>query len=80
MKRDALQQIFLDTFPLDPDVDWTAVRYGETPGWDSLAHMQLITELEDSCDILIDTDDVIDLSSFDKAVEILAKYGVAVDG
>ena len=40
--------------------------------------MQLITELEDRLGILIDTDDVIDLSSFDKAVEILAKYGVVV--
>lgn len=79
MKRDALEQIFADVFLLDLPIDWASVRYGETSGWDSLAHMQLITELEDGCEILIDTDDVIDLSSFDKAVEILAKYGVTVD-
>lgn len=80
MRRAALQQIFRDVFPLDREVDWGEVRYSETEGWDSIAHMQLITALEDSFDILIDTDDVIDLSSFDKAIEILAKYGVTVDG
>ena len=80
MTRDELEEIFLAVFPLDPNVDWSSVRYGETTGWDSLAHMQLITELEDRCDILIDTDDVIDLSSFDKAVEILARYVVTVVG
>lgn len=80
MTRDELQAVFLSVFPLGSDVDWSTVRYGETEGWDSLAHMQLITELEDRCDILIDTDDVIDMSSFDKAVEILGRYEVVVVG
>lgn len=78
MELEALQQLFTELFSLEPPVDWGSVRYAETEGWDSLAHMQLITELEDLLGILIDTDDVIDLSSFDKAVEILAKYGVVV--
>lgn len=78
MELASLQKIFIDVFLLEAPVDWASVRYAETEGWDSLAHMQLITELEDELGILIDTDDVIDLSSFDKAVEILAKYGVEV--
>ena len=75
-----LQQVFRDAFQLADPIDWATVRYAETEGWDSLAHMQLVTDLEDRLDVLIDTDDVIDLSSFDKAIEILAKYGVVVDG
>lgn len=38
--------------------------------------MALIAALEDEFDIMIDTDDVIDMSSFAKAREILAKHGV----
>ncbi len=79
MTRSELQEIFRSTFPLPPAPDWDSVRYGETEGWDSLAHMQLITELEDRCEILVETDDVIDLSSFPRAIEILSKYGVVVD-
>ena len=45
--------------------------------WDSVCHMSLVAALEDVFDIMIDTDDIIDLSSFEKGKEILAKYGVA---
>lgn len=45
-------------------------------GWDSVAHMLLVSNLEDVFDIMLDTDDVIDLSSFAKAKEILKKYGI----
>ena len=40
--------------------------------------MQLVAELEDAFDIMMDTDDIIDLSSYEKGKELLAKeeYGV----
>ena len=44
--------------------------------WDSVGHMSLVAALEDEFDIMIDTDDIIDLSSYEKGKEILAKYGV----
>ena len=37
----------------------------------------LIAQLEDNYGVLLDTDDIIDMSSVGKAREILAKYGVA---
>lgn len=43
----------------------------------SVAHMGLIAQLEDNYGVLLDTDDIIDMSSVGKAREILAKYGVA---
>ncbi|MGI6226030.1 MAG: phosphopantetheine-binding protein [Peptococcales bacterium] len=45
-------------------------------GWDSVAHMVLMSEIENSFDIMLDTDDVIDFSSFEKGKEILKKYDV----
>jgi hypothetical protein len=38
--------------------------------------MVLISEVEDRFDVLLDTDDVIDLSSFEKCLSILEKHGI----
>ena len=51
--------------------------YQETDEWDSVGHMILINNLEDTFDIMMDTDDIVDLSSFAKGMEILAsRYGI----
>lgn len=47
--------------------------------WDSVGHMGLIAALEEAFDIVFDTDDIVDLSSFDKGKEILAKYDVVIE-
>jgi len=52
------------------------LKYASTPGWDSVAHMSLVASLDSSFDIMLDTDDVLDMSSYGKAREILAKYGI----
>jgi acyl carrier protein len=53
------------------------LKYASTPGWDSVAHMALIAALDSTFDIMLDTDDILDLSSFPKAREILTRHGVA---
>ena len=52
------------------------LQYGSTKGWDSVAHMSLIASLDSTFDVMLEIDDVLDLSSYEKAREILAKYGV----
>ena len=54
------------------------LKYQDVPGWDSVGHMSLIAALEEAFDIMMDTDDIIDFSSFEKGKEILGKYDVAV--
>ncbi len=56
--------------------DWSNLKYRSIPEWDSVAHMQLVAEIEDTFDIMLETDDVIGMSSYDVAKEILARYGV----
>ena len=51
-----------------------ALGYYQFPGWASVAHMSIIAALEDEFDCMLDTEDVIDMSSFAKAVEIMDKY------
>jgi acyl carrier protein len=54
------------------------LQYQSVPAWDSVGHMGLITALEEAFDIMIDTDDIIDLSSYEKGKEILKKYNVSL--
>ena len=48
------------------------LTYHGVESWDSIGHMSLISALEDAFDIMMDTDDIIDLNSFEKGKEILA--------
>ena len=52
------------------------LEYNSVPEWDSIGHMSLISELEENFSISIDTDDVVDFSSFEVGKKILSKYGV----
>lgn len=49
------------------------LEYQSISEWDSVGHMGLIAALEDAFDIMMDTDDIIDFSTFEKGMEILAK-------
>ncbi len=45
--------------------------------WDSVGHMTLVANIEDAFDIMMETDDIIDFSSYEKGKEILSShYGV----
>lgn len=48
------------------------LEYQAVPEWDSVGHMSLIAAIEDAFDIMMDTDDIIDFSSFEQGKEILS--------
>ena len=54
------------------------LKYQGVELWDSVGHMPLVAALEDAFDIMMDTDDIIDLSSYEKGKEILKKYDVEI--
>jgi acyl carrier protein len=72
-----LRSVFRKSLELPDDWPVDTLEYRAIPQWDSLAHMSLVAAIEDEFDVMVDTDDVIDLSSFDKAREILARHGVS---
>ena len=67
----------IETFEITAE-QLPGLKYQDITAWDSVGHMTLIAALEDAFDIMMDTDDIIDLSSYEKGMEILAKdeYGV----
>ena len=71
-----LREAFANGLGIDAARVNDALAYNSIREWDSVAHMALIAELERAFDVMLDTDDVIDMSSVGKAKEILAKYQV----
>ena len=74
--RHKLLQAFATALAIDVSLIQDTLAYNSIPQWDSTAHMLLIAELENSFQLMLDTDDIIDMSSVEKAREILAKHGV----
>lgn len=70
-------KVFIETFEIREE-QLAGLKYQDIAAWDSVGHMNLIAALEEAFDIMMDTDDIIDLSSYEKGKEILAKpdYGV----
>lgn len=76
--EDALKKAFCEGLGVAPeDVEWSSLTYRGITEWDSVAHMQVIAEIEDAFDIMLEIEDVIGMSSFELAKEILTKYDVA---
>lgn len=70
-----LAKVFADTFGIS-EAETKGLQYQGIEQWDSVGHMTLVAAIEDDFDIQLDTDDIIDMSSFEKAQEILSKYDV----
>jgi acyl carrier protein len=69
-----LKTIFAESLGINENLIIDTLRYAEIPQWDSVAHMALVAAIEEGFDIMIDTEDVIDMSSFEKAKQIVTKY------
>ena len=59
--------------------DPSRVNFG-APGWDSIAHIALVTELETSFGIEMSPEEITELTSYSQAEAILRRHGVAFDG
>ena len=69
-------EIFIKSLSIDKKNFNEKLKYNDIPEWDSIGHMTLMSELEDGFNISIDTDDIIDFSSFKKGIQILKKYKI----
>ena len=72
-----LRSAFTEALGPGADTNFEALEYRVTQGWDSVAHMQLVAAIETAFDIMLEAEDVLGMSSYPKAREIVAKYGVA---
>ena len=69
-------KIFCDVFLVEKDALNEGFNNKSVDGWDSVRQLSLTTAIEDEFDILLDAEDILDLTSYTKGLEILRKYNV----
>ena len=69
-------EIFIESLSIDKKKFSEKLKYNDIPEWDSIGHMTLMSALEEGFKISLDTDDIVDFSSFKKGIEILKKYSI----
>lgn len=72
-----LAQVFAEGLAIELAEVNEALLYQGIPQWNSVAHMRLVALMEETYNILLDTDDIIAMSSFAKARSTLEQYGVS---
>ncbi|MDD5585783.1 MAG: acyl carrier protein [Alphaproteobacteria bacterium] len=75
--KERLKKVFVEALELPADLEVETLEYRKCAQWDSVGHMRMIAALEMEFDVLLETDQILDLSSFTKGLEILQAHGVA---
>lgn len=69
-------QAFCESLEISED-QLAGLKYQGTELWDSVGHMTLVAAIEDAFNIMMETDDIVDLSSYEKGKQILSeKYNI----
>lgn len=66
---------FCQAFDIDAETAKT-LKFQVIDAWDSVGHMGLVAQIEEAFEIMMEPDDIVDLNSYEKGKEILAKYNV----
>ncbi len=74
-----LIECFIRILAIERDQVTPTLAYQSIPQWDSVGHMALVAEIENTFNVTLDTDDIIGMSDFAKTIEILRKHGAALD-
>ncbi len=76
---DKYKAAFVNSLSIDIKLLEKNLEYNTINEWDSIGHMTLISEIETQFSITMETDDIIDFSSFNKGKEILQKYKIEIE-
>ncbi len=70
-------QAFIEAFTIE-ESNLATLSYQSIIAWDSVGHMMLMASLEAHFDIMLETEDIINFSSYGKGKDILKKYGIEI--
>lgn len=68
---------FIEAFTIE-ESELATLSYQSVIAWDSVGHMVLMASLEVHFDIMLETEDIINFSSYEKGKDILKKYGIEI--
>ena len=70
------RDVFIKSLGIESSKFNEALEYNTITEWDSIGHMTLMSGLEEEFNISLETDDIVDFSSFKKGIDILKKYKI----
>ena len=79
MNKEKLRTCFSRTLGIPMERVTDDLAYNTIEEWDSVGHMALVADIESAFDVMLDTDDILNLSSVGEAVKILGRLGVSFD-
>lgn len=71
-----LNGIFCEVFSVDASALGADFDNKSVSGWDSVRQLSLTSSVEDTFDIMLDPEDILEFTSYDNAKAILAKYDI----
>lgn len=71
-----LNGIFCEVFSVEAAVLNENFDNKSVEGWDSVRQLSLTTAVEDTFDIMLDPEDILEFTSYENAKSILAKYEI----
>lgn len=77
MNEVKLRNAFASALGIPPDKVVDDLTYQSIKQWDSIAHMALVAALETEFNVMLDTDQILALSTVAAARDILKKHNVA---
>ena len=71
-----LNAIFCEVFGVDASALGAGFDNRAVEGWDSVRQLSLTSAVEDTFDIMLDPEDILEFTSYDNAKAILSKYEI----
>ncbi|MFN3908653.1 MAG: acyl carrier protein [Flavobacterium sp.] len=73
---DKYNAIFCETFQVENEKLDENFSLSNVDNWDSVLQLSLVTQMEDTFDVMLEPEEIMDFKSYTIGKEILAKYGV----
>lgn len=71
-----LNKAFCEVFAVEESALGGTFNKDTVEGWDSVHQLSLTTAVEDEFDIMLDAEDILELTSYENMKTILAKYDI----
>lgn len=70
--------IFIEIFQTEFSVLNNDFNSDNIDTWDSISQLSLVTSIEDTFDIMLEPEDIINFKSYESGKSILLKYGINI--
>ncbi len=71
-------KVFMDVLRVKESALNDTFTFKAVPQWDSVAHLSLITALEDTFDLMFDSEDILHYESYENGKRILNRMGIEI--